>query len=152
MYHLELKPLRRSVPSAWEKDIERIFDLSTAPANFIPATEVREEEMVYVICVDLPGVVREDLSIEVKDNQLHLMGERRPLPLGEKVQLLRSDRRFGKFARVFTIPQNVRAEAIEAQFENGVLTLILPKEEKTRPIKITISDRSNTPVAPELKS
>ncbi len=152
MYHLELKPFRRSVPSAWEKDIERIFELNNGGTNFIPACEVRDEEAAYVICIDLPGVLGVDLALEVKDNQLHLMGERKAQTLGEKVQVLRSERRFGKFARVFTVPQNVRAEAIEAQFENGVLTLLLPKEEKTRPIKIPISDRKAPQVAPALKS
>ncbi len=152
MYHLELKPFRRSLSQTWEKDIERLIDRTAGVAHFVPACEVREEETAYVIGVDLPGVVEEDLTMEVKDNQLHLSGERKSQAPTEKVQVLRSEVRLGKFARVFTLPQNVRAEGIVANFEHGVLTLVLPKEEKTRPMKITLSDRKNPTVAPELKS
>lgn len=150
MYQFELRPFRSNWNPAleFEKEIEKIFDgLKTGPA-FIPACEILDEEKFYTISLDIPGLKKEDIGVEVKDNQLIITGERK----SENKTLLRSERKYGKFSRVFTIPQNVNVDAIMASFEDGVLEITLPKEEKSQPKKITISGRSKEELAPELKS
>jgi HSP20 family protein len=153
MYHFELKPFRRPFAGDWEREVERIFDgVYKADGGATPACEIRDEEGAFRIELDVPGVGREDLDIEVKENHLYVTGERKASPRGEKVHVLRAERRFGKFTRVFTIPQNVHTAAIEARVDAGVLTLVLPKEEKVQPKKISISDRKNPEVLADLKS
>lgn len=151
MYHFELKPALRNPSSLWEKEVEKIFDVFNKSESYTPACEIHDEEKSYTVSLDVPGLRKEELDIEVKDNQLIISGERKFETKSEKNSVLRSERRYGKFSRIFTLPQNVNADGIEARFENGVLEIHLPKEEKAQVKKITISDWKNTAVA-DLKS
>ena len=154
MYHFELNPFRtgRTPGMEWEKEVEKIFDGLNKTHAFTPACEITDEDKQYSISLDIPGVSRDEISIEVKDNILSVSGERKATTGTGKSNPLRRERRYGKFTRAFTLPQNVNAEAIEARFENGVLEIVLPKEEKAQPRKIQISDWKKDDVLPELKS
>lgn len=135
MYHYELRPARRA---QWDKELERFFDVfSNNEYNFSPSCEILDEEKYYSISLDIPGITKEDLDIEVKDNHLHVSGERKQ---PEKTNVLRTEKRYGKFSRMFSLPQNVNTDMIEARFENGVLQITVPKEEKSQSKKIQISD------------
>lgn len=120
MYNLELRPIRRHFLNT---EFDKLFE-----TNFTPPYDVHDDEKHFSISLDIPGVKKDDINLEVKDNHLYVTGERK------------SERRGGKFSRVFTLPQNVNPDAIKATFENGVLELTLPKEEKAQARKITISD------------
>lgn len=138
MYHFELRPNRTH--NQWEKEFEKLFDVFSKEDLYAPTCEILDEEKSYSISLDIPGATKEDINIEVKDNHLFVSGERKYLGKTEKDYVLRSERRYGKFSRVFSLPKNVNPDAIEARFENGVLDLTLPKEEKSQTRKITISD------------
>lgn len=157
MYHFELKPSRKTQwnpATQWEKELEKFFDVfSNNEYQFAPACEIIDEEKSYSISLDVPGLRKEDIDIEVKDNHLHISGERKSQPKTDKNSVLRTERRYGKFSRVFSLPQNVNSEAIMARFDNGVLELTLPKEEKSQTKKIQISDwKSGQDVPTDLKS
>lgn len=144
MYQFELKPFRRNSWNShaeWDKELERFFDVFSKNDTYAPACEILDEEKSYSISLDIPGLRKEDLDIEVKDNHLHISGERK-VEKATKENVLRTERRYGKFARVFSLPKNVNPDAIEAKFENGVLEIVLPKEEKSTSKKIIISDWS----------
>lgn len=154
MYQFELRPFRKNWNPAleWEKEVEKMFDGFKTQHAFTPACEIIDEEKSYFISLDIPGLKKEDLDIEVKDNHLYISGERKAPERSEKENLIRSERRYGKLSRVFTVPQNVNADAIMASFEDGVLEITLPKEEKTHSKKITISGQKKEDLSPELKS
>lgn len=154
MYQFELRPFRKNWNPAleWEKEVEKMFDGFKTQHAFTPACEIIDEEKSYFISLDIPGLKKEGLDIEVKDNHLYVSGERKAPDRSEKENLIRSERRYGKFSRVFTVPQNVNADAIMASFEDGVLEITLPKEEKTHSKKITISGQKKEDLSPELKS
>lgn len=142
MYHFELKPFRNNTwnsHSEWDKELEKFFDAFTKTDYLAPAVEVFDEEQNYCISLDVPGIKKEDLEIEIKENQLHINGERKS-NRGGKDNVLKSERRYGKFSRVFNLPKNINSDKIQARFENGILDIILPKEEKTEGKKILISD------------
>jgi HSP20 family protein len=148
--YFDLSPLRRNslwnAPAQFEKEFEKMFDVLGSNANSLsPVCEIRDEEKQYALSLDVPGMRKEDIEIEIKDNFLHVSGERTIRSGSEKDKLLRNERRYGKFSRVFSLPQNVNADGIEARFENGVLDIILPKEEKSRAKKISISEWGKTP-------
>lgn len=151
MYQFELKPhSRRAQWPSWEKELERFFDVfSDNETHFAPACEIFDEEKLYSITLDIPGLRQEDIEIEVKDNHLHISGERKKT---EKTNVLRSEKRYGKFSRVFSLPQNVNSDGIEASFQDGVLEVTLPKEEKSQSKKIQISGWKNKAVESDLKS
>ncbi|MCM2349911.1 MAG: Hsp20 family protein [Bacteriovoracaceae bacterium] len=75
MYHFELKPALRHPISQMEKEMERMFESFGKGSGFTPACEIRDEEKFYSVGLDIPGLRKEELAIEVKDNQLHITGD-----------------------------------------------------------------------------
>ncbi len=143
MYNLELRSRKHPAwGNAWEKELDKFFDVFSKQDYFAPACEILDEEKFYSISLDIPGLREGEIEIEVKDNHLHITGERKFD--AEKENVLRTERRYGKFSRVFSLPQNVNAELIEAKFENGVLDVKLPKEEKSQSKKISIKGFSDS--------
>ena len=107
-------------------------------ATFMPKVNTREGEFAYHIDVDLPGVKKEDIRIDLKENLLTISGERNFKEEVKEEDYYRVETRFGKFSRSFTLPDNVDLENIEASAEHGVLEVVIPKLESPELIK-TIS-------------
>jgi HSP20 family protein len=104
-------------------------------AREFPKCSVKETEQYFVLSFDLPGVKKNDLNLEVKNNVLTVSGERK----SEHDQEGYSERFSGSFERSFTLPEQMNPDAIEAQYEDGVLTVVLPKAEVKASKKIEIS-------------
>jgi len=120
--------------------MERLFDArstATRRVNFTPAVDVLETEEAYAIDLDLPGVKRESVSIEVMDGVLHVRGER-ARRVAEQGGFHRTERRFGSFERAFRLPKNVEGTEITARSVDGVLTLTLPKKPEAQPVRIEV--------------
>jgi HSP20 family protein len=108
-------------------------------ATFIPKVNTREGEFAYHVDVDLPGVKKEDIKIDVKDNVLSISGERNFKEEVKEEDYYRVETRFGKFSRSFTLPENIDVENIDASAENGVLEVVIPKLEPKESVrKITV--------------
>lgn len=99
--------------------------------------EVSESEDAYFLSVDAPGMKREDIKIEVAGNVLSITGERKRA-YHEGRQNTGGYERHGYFARTFTLPEAVDSGRIEANFEDGVLEIAIPKSELAKPRKIEI--------------
>lgn len=112
---------------------------SWTPANaFLPAADISVSDGDIVLTMDLPGLTSDDLEIEVLNGFLTVCGERRRPELSEGATWTHSERSFGRFERRVKLPEGVDADAITANFENGVLSLIVPKPEQMKPRAITI--------------
>jgi HSP20 family protein len=100
----------------------------------------REGEFAYHIDVDLPGVKKEDIKVDVEDNMLKISGERSFKKEVKEEDYYKVETSFGKFQRNFTLPDNVDAENIKASTDNGVLEVVLPKiaEKKKETKKIEV--------------
>jgi HSP20 family protein len=85
---------------------------------------VDETNTHYLMSFDLPGVKKEDVKIDLQENQLIVSGERKEETQGQGGS---RERFYGAFSRSFTLPQNVDASKVEANYENGVLQIALPK-------------------------
>lgn len=109
-------------------NVDRLFsDLVGARVNedyFVPSCETDETDSSYTMAFDLPGVAREDISIELKENVLSVTGTRKNKNI--------------KFQRSFKLPHAVEAEKVEALHQDGVLKLTLPKAESAKPRQIQI--------------
>lgn len=105
-------------------------------ADWTPAADIYEIESGYLIAMDLPGIDREALEIDVDDNRLVVKGTR---PINESKQH-RSERPRGKFLRTFSVPGSVDQGKIGAEYKDGVLQIRLPKrtEQKAKKIDIKI--------------
>lgn len=107
--------------------------LARTSAAFAPAYEMHETEKGYLLSFDIPGIPAEDVRIEVKEDQLRISGERKATETIEgEGRRVYSERRYGRFERVFALPSDVDTDKIEAHHEHGVLQLNLPKMEKVK--------------------
>jgi len=106
--------------------------------SWAPSTNVSETETNYEISVELPGIAPDDVTVEVHDGQLSISGSVEHEAKTEGKVFHRTERRTGTFRRVISVPDEVDAENIDADFEHGVLTVLLPKAEKAKPKRIDV--------------
>ncbi|WP_456403800.1 Hsp20/alpha crystallin family protein [Hydrogenimonas sp.] len=99
---------------------------------FVPTVNTREDENAYVVEVDLPGVKKEDIKVNIDPEKrtLTISGERKFKEEVKKEDYYKVESSYGKFMRTFSLPENVDAENIDAKTEDGVLTVTLPKVKK----------------------
>ncbi len=109
-----------------------------APRAWSPAVDIYETDEKMVIKAELPGLKKEDIDIEVRDNTLTLKGERKFEKEIKQENYHRVERAYGSFQRSFTLPGTVKQEAIEASFRDGILEVSLPKAEEAKPKQIKI--------------
>ena len=93
---------------------------STAGCSFTPSMDVEETDTSYVLMLDLPGVDGDELHIDLDEGVLHIHGTRHEKKVGEDDSRRRVERTFGEFSRKFRLPEDVNAEEIVADYDNGV--------------------------------
>ena len=106
---------------------------------WMPAVDIYEGENGIIVAVELPGVSKQNVSVEVKDDVLTLKGERRANPAVKEDSYFLRERLFGPFKRTFTLHQNIRPELIKAKFKEGILEIELPKPAQEHPRQITVN-------------
>lgn len=118
--------------------LERSGEESNLTA-WAPAVDIFETEHELVVKADLPDVNAQDLDIRVENNILTIRGERKFEKKVNESNYLRVERAYGSFARSFSLANTVNSEAIKADYQNGVLTLNIPKREEAKPKQIKVS-------------
>ncbi len=103
-----------------------------------PPVNIKETNDAFEIEMELPGVKKGDIDITVENNVLTISGEKKEEKEVKDGNYLRAERFYGSFSRSFTLPQQVKADEISATYKDGVLNVILPKVEESRPKKIKI--------------
>ncbi len=109
--------------------------------SLMPLMNIEETKDVYRISIEVPGMEKDDIDIEVKDNVLTISGEKKEEVKSEDSTFYRRERRFGKFSRSISLPNDINVDGIDAEYKNGVLTLTLPKTEEAKPKKITVKNK-----------
>jgi HSP20 family molecular chaperone IbpA len=127
----------------WTMPMERILDEWLAPeptvkpGSMVPAADVTDDGEVFRIVMELPGVAKEGLEIELKDEVLRIRGQR-PAP-SEKEKMLVDGRHASRvFERQFTLGREIDREQVNARLENGLLTLVLPRRAEVKPQRIQV--------------
>jgi HSP20 family protein len=103
-----------------------------------PVVDIYDKDDAIVIHAELPGVKKEEVSIEVKDNVLTIQGERADVKEVNEDSYFRKERIFGSFQRSFTLPSAINPENIKAVFKDGVLQIEIPKPEEQKPKQIEV--------------
>ncbi len=112
-------------------------------ATWAPAVDIYEEGDNLVLKADLPDINEKDLDLRIENNTLTLRGERKFEKKVQEENYLRVERRYGSFSRSFSLPNTVNTEAIKAEYKNGVLTVVLPKREESKPKQIKVALSNN---------
>lgn len=106
--------------------------------QWTPAVDIIETADKIVLRADLPGVDQEDIELRLEDGTIVLRGQRRPQPDLRTEDMHRAERPTGTFARSFSLPTNVDQVGIHASQKNGVLEVVLPKKQESKPRAIRI--------------
>lgn len=134
--------------SALQERMNRLFsDVRTRPVwaeeeitqgSWVPPVDVYETADSIVLKAELPGIGKEDINVEVKDNTLTLRGEKKIEKEVKEENYYRAERSYGTFQRAFTLPSTVQADKVKAKFKDGVLEISLPKIEEAKPKQIKV--------------
>lgn len=128
---------RNSVPvlTEWDRLFNSIIgNLDYNSSDWIPSVDVNEDEKAYTISMDLPGMTKKDISISIRDQILSVSGKRE----NKSDNLFRSERRFGSFSRSFNLPDEIKIDKVDATFNDGVLTISIPRIKPVEPKEITV--------------
>ena len=138
--------------STLQDQFNRLFNESfrnqaeeSALTTWAPAVDIYETPNELVVKADLPDVNEKDIDVRVENNLLTIRGERKFEKSVSEENFLRVERTYGAFSRSFSLPNTVNAEAIGAEYKNGVLTVTLPKREESKPrqVKVTVNAANN---------
>ena len=129
-----------------QREMNRMFDSffrgvdepSLLNSTWIPAVDVAEENDVYVVKVELPGVNKDDVKITLESNILTIRGEKKVENEVKEKNYHRTERSYGAFQRSFTLPTSVKSDEIDAVYKDGILTVALPKAEEAKPKQIEV--------------
>src|SRR5260221_2274796 len=138
------EPFRRA--TSLQDQVNRLFSdvfergsEESSLTAWAPSVDIYETEHELVVKADLPEVDPKDLDIRVENNILTIRGERKFEKKVNEENYLRVERSYGSFARSFTLANTVNSEAIKADYQNGVLTLNIPKREEAKPKQIKVN-------------
>src|SRR5688572_979085 len=132
--------------STLREEIDRLFErpfASTVPQQFWlgggwPTVDLFEDRDHLVVKVEIPGMKKEDIDISLHDGVLAIAGERKTEEKYDKAETHRSERFVGRFHRALTLPVPVQADKTNANYQDGVLTITLPKAEEAKPKQIQV--------------
>ena len=144
---IQWNPLREMV--SLRERMNRLFDDSwfrtdgygddVAMGMWSPAVDMFEKDDHLVIKAELPGMEKKDINLDLKDGVLTLRGERKHENEIKDENFYRREMSYGKFVRTFSLPSDVDPDKINAEFQNGLLTIEVPKPEQHKPKQITVN-------------
>ena len=138
-----------SLMNQLQGEFGRLFDARVSPSSeqparqansdWVPAVDIREETDHYIIHADVPGVKAGDVEVDMVDGVLSIKGQRCQDSEETGEGFRRMERSRGRFSRRFSLPDSVNADAISARMRDGVLEIVIPKQEKLQPKRIPVA-------------
>ena len=130
------------VPTAFSQLVDRFFNESMSRAggaaySFVPKVDIVETEKAFELHLAVPGMNKEDFKIDVNDTYLTISGERKFTHEKSDNHFRSYETQYGSFGRSFSLPEQVDANKISAKYNNGILEVVIPKDEK-KTLKTTI--------------
>ncbi len=112
-------------------------DLATSRGPFPPINVFQQGDDILAI-IELPGIDRNDLQIQAKENTIRISGKK-SIEYPDRVSVHRRERAFGEFDRTLALPLNLDPDRVKAEYRDGILALLLPRAEKDKPRAIKIN-------------
>jgi HSP20 family protein len=131
-----LDQLIQTVKEKQEELDNAITEYTSGPSK--PAMDVMEDDEQIVVKTDLPGVNREDIKIDLTEDTLQIQAQFQEETEEEGVNYYKKERKYGEAARTMILPTKVKINEVTAKFENGVLTLVMPKLEKKEVFEVKV--------------
>ncbi|MBE9145946.1 Hsp20/alpha crystallin family protein [Planktothrix mougeotii] len=129
-----------------QREMNRLFDSLALPTekmgmSLFPAAELHETPDAVILKLEVPGIDSKDLDIQVSADAVAITGERKSQIQTEEKGVTRSEFHYGKFHRVIPLPTRIQNTQVQADYQDGILSLTLPKaeEEKNKVVKVTLN-------------
>lgn len=136
----EYNTLAERMNRLWSESLRNVGGESEVELGsaWYPVVDIYEKGDDIVLEAELPGLKKEDIDVRVENNVLTLRGERKLERETKKDGAFRSERAYGTFSRSFTLPTMVASDKIQAEYKDGMLTLVLPRVEEAKPKQIPV--------------
>jgi HSP20 family protein len=135
----ELASLQNRVNSLFQDYGRTGQDELTATGSFVPPVDIYEDEHKVTLKLEIPGINQDDVDVRLENNTLTVTGERKFEKEEKEENFHRIERRYGSFARSFTLPNTLDPESVTANYENGVLKIELAKRAEAKPKQIKVN-------------
>jgi len=133
-----LSDLRNEIDRLFDAPFAELARVSPLLSGWTPALDLHEDRDNIYVKVELPGMKREEIDLQLHEHTLSISGERRAEHKEEDSEVFRSERYVGRFQRAVQLPRAVDASKVKAQYRDGVLTVTLPKAEEAKPKQIDV--------------
>ena len=134
-----LTDLRDEIDRLFETPLAELTRASQLLSGWTPALDVYEDRDNVYVRAEVPGMKREDIDLSLHNGSLSISGERKSDGKYQDAEVYRSERFFGRFQRTVTLPTAVASEKVKAQYQDGILTVTLPKAEEAKPKHISVN-------------
>ncbi|MEM4707372.1 MAG: Hsp20/alpha crystallin family protein [Candidatus Anstonellales archaeon] len=139
----EIKRFRKHMDRMWDELMKREVDFKTmGMAKFkVPEIEMKEDKDGYVVKIDMPGIDKKDISVDIVGNELRVKGERKKEKEEKKKGYFYSEKSYAGFYRSVLLPSDADPHGVEAEYKDGVLTLRMKKKAKKKEeevLKVTV--------------
>jgi len=119
----------------WGKDWEEPLSTTT----YVPSDDIFETDNEVVVKAEMPGMNANDIDVRLENNVLTLKGERHFEKDAKEENYHRIEREYGTFTRSFALPRTVNGDKVSAEYRDGILKIVLPKKEETKPKAIKVA-------------
>ncbi len=133
---------------ALQREMNRLFDLSYSgksgqdtsllAGNWSPAIDVYDSKDNLLVKAEIPGLSKDEIHVSIQDDQLVIQGEKKQDQEVKEENFYKTERFYGSFYRSVQLPSAIEADKVNAKYEDGVLSLTLPKKEEAKPKQITV--------------
>ena len=134
-----LSDLRDEIDRLFETPLAELTRGSQLLSGWTPALDLFEDKDDLYVRVELPGMKREDIELSLHEGSLSISGERKSEEKFKDSEVYRAERFFGRFQRTVSLPTPVAAEKVKAHYQDGILTVTLPKAEEAKPKHIGVN-------------
>ena len=136
--------LRSEMDRLFDSFWESPSDAQASMRTWQPSCDVAEDQDHYLLSLEMAGIPKDQIKIEVLDHQLSVSGERKYEDKKKTNSVMYSERHYGKFQRSFSLPVGLETDKIEANYDDGVLRILIPKVESAKPRQIKIGTGAGT--------
>ncbi|MEX0772865.1 MAG: Hsp20/alpha crystallin family protein [Balneolales bacterium] len=129
------------IPRRFSEMMDEFFNESLSlgeRAGFVPGIDITEDDKQYFIQITLPGMKKDDISIDLDDRTITVSGERKQERENKDVKYHLVESRYGKFERSFTLPATADPDSLDAKYEDGILKMTVKKSEKSMSKQIKV--------------
>ena len=134
-----LTGLRDEIDRLFEVPLAELARSSQLLSGWTPAIDLYEQKDNFILKAELPGMKKEDIEVSLHDGSLSISGERKAETKYNDAEVYRAERFFGRFQRTVTLPTPVAADKVRAHYQDGILTVSLPKTEEAKPKHIDVN-------------